>query len=114
MAESPDVAVEDLRKRARRRLVGAILLALIAAVVLPVFLESDPKPLGQDVSIQIPAIDSGKSDSSKSAAGGSLPAPAKAASDGETSARDRALPAPPAIPAPAAGPTPTPGAGAPP
>jgi DedD protein len=60
MPESPDVAVDDLRKRARRRLVGAVLLALIAAVALPVFLESDPKPLGQDVSIQIPSPDGGK------------------------------------------------------
>src|ERR1700680_1320871 len=45
---------------ARGRLVGAIVLALAAAVILPLLLESDPKPLGDDVTIQIPPIDSGK------------------------------------------------------
>ncbi len=58
--EAADPAVEELKRRARRRLVGAIVLALAAAVLLPLLLESDPKPLGDDVSIQIPPIDSGK------------------------------------------------------
>ena len=58
--EAADPAVEELKRRARRRLVGAIVLALAAAVILPLLLESDPKPLGEDVSIQIPPIDSGK------------------------------------------------------
>ncbi|MDQ6917660.1 MAG: SPOR domain-containing protein [Pseudomonadota bacterium] len=58
--ETADPAVEELKRRARRRLVGAIVLALAAAVLLPLLLESDPKPLGDDVSIQIPPIDSGK------------------------------------------------------
>ena len=39
---------------------GAIVLALAAAVTVPMLLESDPKPLGEDVSIQIPPIDEGK------------------------------------------------------
>lgn len=56
----PDLAVDELRRRARRRLVGAIVLALAAAVLLPLLLENEPKPLGEDVSIQIPPIDSGK------------------------------------------------------
>src|SRR5258708_36815725 len=59
-SDAPDLAVDELRRRARRRLVGAIVLALAAAVLLPLLLESDPKPLGDDVSIQIPPIDSGK------------------------------------------------------
>lgn len=58
--EAADPAVEELKRRARRRLVGAVVLALAAAVILPLLLESDPKPLGDDVSIQIPPIDSGK------------------------------------------------------
>ena len=60
MADSHNNVLEDARKRARRRLVGAVVLALAAAVVLPMFLESDPKPLGPDVQIQIPAIDDAK------------------------------------------------------
>jgi DedD protein len=58
--EMADPAVDELKRRARRRLVGAVVLALAAAVVLPMLLESDPKPLGNDVSIQIPPIDQGK------------------------------------------------------
>jgi DedD protein len=53
-------AVDELRRRARRRLVGAIVLALAAAVIVPMLLESDPKPLGEDVSVKIPPIDDGK------------------------------------------------------
>jgi DedD protein len=59
-SEAPDLAVDELKRRARRRLVGAIVLALAAAVLLPLLLESEPKPLGDDVSIQIPPIDNGK------------------------------------------------------
>jgi DedD protein len=58
--EVPDLAVDELKRRARRRLVGAVVLALAAAVILPLLLESDPKPLGSDVSIQIPPIDNSK------------------------------------------------------
>src|ERR1700693_4904809 len=59
-SEAHDPAVDELRRRARRRLIGAIVLALTAAVLLPLLLESEPKPLGDDVSIQIPPIDNGK------------------------------------------------------
>jgi DedD protein len=45
------------KKRARRRLVGAIALALAAAVGLPMLLDSQPKPLAGDIAIQIPAKD---------------------------------------------------------
>ena len=57
---APDLAVDELKRRARRRLVGAIVLALAAAVILPLLLESDPKPLGDEVSIRIPPVDNGK------------------------------------------------------
>ena len=59
-SDAPDLAVDELKRRARRRLVGAIVLALAAAVLLPLLLESEPKPLGDEVSIQIPPIDNGK------------------------------------------------------
>ena len=45
------------KKRARRRLVGAIALALAVAVGLPMILDSEPKPLGSDIAIQIPSKD---------------------------------------------------------
>src|SRR5690349_10799364 len=43
------------KKRARRRLVGAIALALAAAVGLPMLLDSEPRPLSGDIAIQIPS-----------------------------------------------------------
>ena len=58
--QAPDLAVDELKRRARRRLIGAIVLALGAAVLLPLLLENEPKPLGDEVSIQIPPVDSGK------------------------------------------------------
>ena len=45
------------KKRARRRLVGAIALALAAAVGLPMLLDSGPKPVAGDIAIQIPSKD---------------------------------------------------------
>lgn len=45
------------KKRARRRLVGAIALALGVAVGLPMILDSEPKPLATDIDIRIPAKD---------------------------------------------------------
>ena len=60
MAEAPDINVDELRRRARRRLLGAVVLALAAAVVVPMLLESDPKPLGEDVSVRIPPEDNAK------------------------------------------------------
>jgi len=75
----------QLKQRARRRLVGAIVLATAAAVVLPMVLDSEPKPLSQNVDIQIPSPDSGefKPKSSRSASSAAakpaLPEPSKSA-----------------------------------
>ena len=55
-----DPAVDELKRKARRRLVGAIVLALAAAVILPMLLEKEPRPLGEDVAVKIPPIDEGK------------------------------------------------------
>lgn len=44
-----------LKKRARRRLIGAIVLVTLVIVLLPMFLDSEPRPLNQEISIQIPA-----------------------------------------------------------
>ena len=42
-----------LKKRARRRLVGAIALVLIVVVFLPMILDNEPRQMSQDVSINI-------------------------------------------------------------
>lgn len=48
----------DLKKRARRRLVGAAALALLAAIVLPMVMDHEPRPASQDIQVVIPAQDS--------------------------------------------------------
>jgi DedD protein len=45
------------KKRARRRLIGAIALVLAAVIGLPMILDSEPKPLSEDITIQIPSRD---------------------------------------------------------
>jgi DedD protein len=56
MAESSDAQLQ-LKKRARRRLVGAIAFAGLAAVVLPMVMDDEPKQQVQDIQIRIPGQD---------------------------------------------------------
>lgn len=49
----------QLKKRARRRLIGAIALVTTVAVVLPMVLDSEPRQVAQDINIKIPSPDSG-------------------------------------------------------
>ena len=53
--DSPDSL--DLKKRSRRRLVGAAALALLAIIVLPIVMDNEPKPVAQDIQIRIPSQD---------------------------------------------------------
>ena len=43
------------KQRARRRLVGALALVAAAVIILPMVLDSHPKPVTDDISIDIPA-----------------------------------------------------------
>ncbi|MFM0098438.1 SPOR domain-containing protein [Paraburkholderia nemoris] len=43
------------KQRARRRLVGAVALVVAAVVILPMVLDSHPKPVTDDISIDIPS-----------------------------------------------------------
>jgi DedD protein len=45
------------KKRARRRLVGAVALVLAAVIGLPMILDSEPKPVADDIAIDIPSKD---------------------------------------------------------
>jgi DedD protein len=47
----------QLRKRARRRLVGAIVLVAVAVVVLPMVLDSKPEQRNHEIEIHIPSED---------------------------------------------------------
>ncbi|SRR6266581_3846390 len=48
-----------LKRRARRRLVGAIALVVLIIVVLPVILDQQPRPVSQALTVQIPSQDGG-------------------------------------------------------
>jgi DedD protein len=91
------------KKRARRRLVGAIALALAAAVGLPMLLDSEPRPLVGDIAIDIPSKD-------KVAAlpVPSNPVPAADSVDQNEEIVESPTPAPAPAPVPAAGPAVTP------
>ncbi|SCX84975.1 DedD protein [Nitrosospira sp. Nl5] len=58
MAKTVSEEEIQLRKRARRRLVGAITLAAAAVVILPMVLDSKPEQRNQEIDIRIPAEDS--------------------------------------------------------
>lgn len=52
MAEAQDV--ETLKRRGRRRLVGAVALVLAAVIILPMVFDLEPKPPAASVSVRIP------------------------------------------------------------
>jgi DedD protein len=48
-----------LKRRARRRLVGAIALVLFVVIVLPIVLDQEPRSTRHDLTVQIPNQDAG-------------------------------------------------------
>ena len=48
-----------LKKRARRRLIGAVALALFAAIILPMVMDHQPAPPLKDIQVRIPSPDEG-------------------------------------------------------
>jgi DedD protein len=49
--------VETLKRRGRRRLVGAVALVLLAVIVLPMVFDPEPRPSAPPVSARIPGED---------------------------------------------------------
>jgi DedD protein len=87
MTESSDPQLH-LKKKARRRLVGAVAIAGLAAVVLPMVMDEEPKQVVQDIQIRIPGQDQKLFDPGELAARAS-PSAAVAAAGAE---HDAALP----------------------
>jgi DedD protein len=58
LGESQDTSL--LQRRARRRLVGAIALVVFIVIALPIVLDKEPSPIGQDLVVQIPSQDAGR------------------------------------------------------
>lgn len=88
----------QLRKRARRRLIGAIVIVTAVVVALPMVLDNEPKPLTQDIDIRIPSPESAGPFTSKVVPVPESPSKpavtAKPAPDAENKAPAQAKPAP--------------------
>lgn len=94
----------QLRRRARRRLIGAVVLVTVMVVALPMVLDGESRQSGQDIAINIPALDSGGDFSSRIVpAPAALPKPAPASPDdqAEKAMPEQAQAPQAALPAPA-------------
>jgi DedD protein len=50
-------AVQEARTRARRRLIGAVVLVIIGVIGFPILFETEPRPIPVDIPIDIPRKD---------------------------------------------------------
>ncbi len=71
-------SVEAMRKRAKHRLIGAVVLVLIGVVGFPLLFDTQPRPIAVDIPIEIPGKNSVKPLA--------LPAPAAAVTPGPSAA----------------------------
>src|SRR5512141_2595353 len=93
MAESEEAL--QLKRRARRRLVGAIALVSFVVIILPLILDKEPGPAGPPLSVQIPNQES--AGFSSRVVPPAPPAPAPAAPEKKIEIPQTRTEAPPAI-----------------
>ena len=89
-AASPAESIEVMRRRARHRLIGAVVLVLVGVVGFPLLFDTQPRPVAVDIPIEIPDRNKVKP---------LPPLPAEPAAAGKVSQAP-----PPVVPAPAAPP----------
>jgi DedD protein len=53
-ASSPAESIEAMRRRARHRLIGAVVLVLVGVVGFPLLFDTQPRPVDVDIPIEIP------------------------------------------------------------
>ena len=68
MASTASTETSEIRRRGRQRLIGAVAIAVLLVVFVPMILDSEPRPTHPEPSLQIPPKDKVEP----------LPAPAKA------------------------------------
>ena len=56
-AAAPTESVEVMRRRARHRLIGSVVLVLAAIVGFPLVFDTTPRPVSGDIAIEIPSKD---------------------------------------------------------
>jgi DedD protein len=59
-AAGPAESVEAMRKRAKHRLIGAVVLVLIGVIGFPLLFDTQPRPVAVDIPIEIPGKNSVK------------------------------------------------------
>lgn len=99
-ASSPAESVEVMRRRARHRLIGAVVLVLAGVIGFPLLFDTQPRPVAVDIPIEIPDRNKVKPLPAAPQAAGKVaqapapvPAPARAASM-ITESRPEPAPAP--------------------
>jgi len=92
MAESEEAL--QLKRRARRRLVGAIALVTFVVIILPLILDKEPGPAGPPLSVQIPNQESGGFNPRVVPPAPLMPAAPAAAKTAETAPVNTEAPAP--------------------
>jgi DedD protein len=53
-AASPAESIEAMRRRARHRLIGAVVLVLVGLIGFPLLFDTQPRPVAVDIPIEIP------------------------------------------------------------
>lgn len=76
------------KKRARRRLVGAAAVCLLAAILLPIILDSEPRHAREDVQVRIPSRDTPLRDAEDGAVQGVIGGAARAGEGATARAQD--------------------------
>lgn len=103
-----DEAALPEKKRARRRLIGAVALVLAAIIVLPMVFDSEPKLGSQKISIEIPSKDTPLATASSVRVGADSTVPSNDAGEVQGIDKSEEVVATPVTSAVPAGPTKTP------
>jgi DedD protein len=97
MATAASTEASEIRRRGRQRLIGAIAIVLLLVVFVPMFLESEPRPVRNEPALAIPPKENPPP----------LPEPPPAASAAPTASAAPAASTPSAMPTPSAAPSPS-------
>lgn len=108
-AAGPAESVEAMRKRAKHRLIGAVVLVLIGVIGFPLLFDTQPRPVAVDIPIEIPGKNTVKplampAPAPKVAASAPAAASEKVAAPSSLTPREEIVSEKPAAPAPPAQP----------
>lgn len=99
-ARSPAETIDDMRRRARHRLIGATVLVLVGVLGFPLLFDTQPRPVQVDIPIEIPDRDKARPPGAGGKIGAADHAPAVAAAgaaatvqaDASLSAKEEVVP----------------------